>query len=258
MLWQQYVFRRGNDAQAMWEELYTNRPVRLVYIAGQGFDTRVCHVLSKFAETIQPEKHHIEHAELLLISFTGYELSEELRQQTVDNAARLRATFAAFGNTTEIPIGVGTESEEGMNVSAALRAGVATVLAQTTKCTDIILDISSLPRVAYLALMTGILSKLVPDKDEQGLYAEGRNFQVIVAEDAALDSKIISVDLSNDIVHIPGFSSGLHAESFQRWPMVWFPVLGEGRRAQLEKIRTIIEDDAEICPVVPHPSKDPR
>jgi len=142
-----------------------------------------------------------------------------------------------------------------------LRLSTATVLQHVTNQTDIILDVSSLPRVVYLALMTGILDKLIPDKTApDALLAKGVNFQVLVAEDAALDGKIRSEDPSNDLVIIPGFSSALHAESVQDWPMVWFPVLGENRVSQLEKVMALasIPTSAEICPVVPHPSRDPR
>ena len=42
------------------------------------------------------------------------------------------------------------------------------------------------------------------------------------------------------------------------WPLVWFPILGENRGNQLEKVMAEIPADAEICPVLPHPSSDPR
>jgi hypothetical protein len=126
--------------------------------------------------------------------------------------------------------------------------------------TDIVLDVSSLPRVVYLSLLTGILSTLVPSKDAaNALYANGITLQVLVAEDAALDAKIQSEDPSNDLIYIPGFSGALQAESFQDWPLVWFPVLGEGKVSQLEKVMNqVIPSNAEICPVLPHPSRDPR
>ena len=100
----------------------------------------------------------------------------------------------------------------------------------------------------------------MPDKEApNALHANGITFQVLVGEDAALDGKIQSEDPSNDLVYIPGFSSALQAESFQDWPLVWFPVLGEGKVSQLEKVMNqVIPSNAEICPVLPHPSRDPR
>ena len=42
------------------------------------------------------------------------------------------------------------------------------------------------------------------------------------------------------------------------WPLAWFPILGEHRQGQLEKVMTEIPDEAEIYPVLPHPSADAR
>ena len=83
---------------------------------------------------------------------------------------------------------------------------------------------------------------------------------MLVAEDASLDAKIKAEDPSSEIVLVPGFSSAMQAESVQDWPLVWFPILGEHRVNQLLQIMrsTEIPGEAEICPVLPHPSCNPR
>ena len=55
------------------------------------------------------------------------------------------------------------EGEDELSTSNALRKGVEALLTRVQRRTDI-LGISSLPRVAYLAIMTGLLHKFVPDK----------------------------------------------------------------------------------------------
>jgi len=160
-----------------------------------------------------------------------------------------------------VTFGTSATDEEDLSATSALRLQTETVLGKIAGQTDIVLDVSSLPRVAYLALMTAVLQKLIPNRSgPYALAAEGVNFQVIVAEDARLDSLIRSEDPSNDLILIPGFSSVLQLESVQDWPMVWFPILGENRVAQLEKVMSLapIPASAEICPVVPHPSRNPR
>lgn len=58
---------------------------------------------------------------------------------------------------------------------------------------------------------------------------------------------------------VPGFSSAMQLESFQDSPLVWFPILGEHRVNQLQIMRSNkIPGEAEICPVLPHPSRNPR
>lgn len=260
MLWKHYVFRRGADARDMWDSLFNRRPIRLLYIAGRGFDVRAQAVVRALVESVQEVRKDVEKADMLLVGFTGYRLSSELREQTEANAKALEGAFAQLGATTRISLGLSASGEEDVSASTALRQGTEAVLEHLGDHTDIVLDVSSLPRVVYLSLMTGILHRLMPKKHApNGLLAHGVNFQVLVAEDASLDGQIRSEDPSNDVVLIPGFSSALHAESLQHWPLVWFPILGENRASQFEKVMTsAIPDRAEICPVLPHPSRDPR
>ncbi len=260
MLWRQYVFRRGRGVHSTWDQLFEGRGIRLLFIAGRGFDLRAQKVLNALIENIRESRHQIVEAKLLLVSFSGYELSDELQKQTEDNAKALQAAFAEIGLTETVGVGPTTQDEDEISASTLLRIGTEAVLAHVTNQTDIILDVSSLPRVVYLALLTGLLHRLVPDKAKSNaLFAQGVNFQVLVAEDAALDSLIRSEDPSNDLIFIPGYSIALHAESFQEKPLVWFPVLGENRVSQLQKIMTsAIPTNAEICPILPHPSGDPR
>ena len=91
-----------------------------------------------------------------------------------------------------------------------------------------------------------------------GLEANGLALQILVAEDPVLDSQISSEDPSNDLVLIPGYSEGMQSEALRDVPLVWFPILGENRIGQIKKIEESIPGSAEICPVLPHPSRNPR
>ncbi len=262
MLWDHYVFRRGDGVQELWDDLLKDRPVKLLYIAGRGFDVRAQSVMRDFVEGQQGSGRQTVSAKLLLLGFHGYELDPDIEALTQENAAALEAEFSPLGETVTVTVSR-TEGEEEASASDALRQRVKAVLDEIDGKTDIILDVSSLPRATYLALLTNILHRLVPDKVlEEGaqhpLYANGVNFQVLVAEDAKLDGQIRAEDPSNDLVNIPGFLATWQLESVQDWPLVWFPVLGEGRVNQLQKIGGSIPAEAEVCPVVPHPSKDPR
>lgn len=262
MLWDHYVFRRGDSVHALWDDLLKDRPVQLLYIAGRGFDVRAQSVMREFVAGQQGTGRQTVSAKLLLLGFHGYELDDEIEGLTQENAAALEAVFAPLGETVTVNVAP-PEGEDETSASDALRQRVKAVLDEIEGKTDIILDVSSLPRATYLALLTNILQKLVPSKGlEQGaehpLYANGINFQVLVAEDAKLDGHIRAEDPSNDLVNIPGFFATWQLESVQDWPLVWFPVLGEGRVNQLQKIAGSIPTEAEVCPVVPHPSKDPR
>ena len=242
----------------MWELLFRQRPTRLLYIAGNGFDVRMQTALNGFVTNLRLARAQIETARLLLVGFP-YELAPELVELTEANARAVRDTFDAIGETTEVAIGRSAAGEDDLSATNALRIATEEILIQVTGQTDIVLDVSSLPRVVALALTTSLLHALVPQHGQaNALFAKGVNLQVIVAEDASLDAHIHSVDPANDLVLIPGFSSAFRTESMRDWPLAWFPILGERRQSQLEKVMAEIPDDAEIYPVLPHPSADPR
>ena len=259
MLWDQYVFRRGSDANDLWDDLFSTRAVRLLYIAGSGFDVRAQSVMRECVNSIKTSTVTVERARLVLLSFANYQLDAPLDDLTKQNAAKLAELFSAIGTVDKIPFRMSEEGDE-LSGSSALRRGTDAVLSMLSDETDIILDVSSLPRVIYLALMTSLLSRLVPDRTNDALAAGGVNFQVLVAEDARLDAQIMAEDPSSEIVLIPGFSAAMQAESVQGWPLVWFPILGEHRVPQLQQIMRLAEipTDVEICPVLPHPSRNPR
>ncbi|MBK1650393.1 hypothetical protein CKO36_17885 [Rhabdochromatium marinum] len=262
MLWDHYVFRRGDAVHELWDSLLKERPIELLYIAGRGFDVRAKTVMSEFVVGQQSAGRQTRSATLLLVGLHDYELDEGLGQLTEENATALKEIFSPLGRTKMFAAAT-RDGEDETSASDMLRQRVKAVLDEIDGKTDIILDVSSLPRATYLALLISILERLVPSKlvDESAthpLYARGVNFQVFVAEDAELDGYIRAEDPSNDLVNIPGFFAAWQAESVQDWPLVWFPVLGEGRVNQLQKIAGSIPMEAEICPVLPHPSKNPR
>lgn len=261
MLWNHYIFRRGDGVHDLWDNLFDRKSVRLLYIAGHGFDVRAPKVMDAFVQNLKSIGRSIDKAELLLVNFTGYQLSEELTRQTEENETALRDMFGEIGTVVSVSMGASSDGDDEVSASSALKQGLMSILDHLDDQTDIVLDVSSLPRVVYLALMIGILHKLIPDKKiPNALSANNVNFQVLVAEDVNLDSNIRSEEPSNELILVPGFSSALHAESVREWPSVWFPILGENRLSQLEKIIELapIPANTEICPVLPHPSKNPR
>lgn len=263
MLWDHYVFRRGSGVHDLWDGLHDNRPMRVLYIAGRGFDVRAQTVMREYVTNLQSAGRRVDSAKLLLIGFSGYELDEDIRALTEENAAALETIFKPLGPSQTITLGESTSDEDDISASNLLRGGVQKVLATVSDHTDIVLDVSSMPRMTYLALLTSLLQKLVPDKqikkgEPHPLAAKGVNFQVLVAEDAKLDGLIKAEDPSNQLVQIPGFAGAFQAESIKDWPLVLFPILGENRINQLIKVLASIPNEAEICPVVPHPSKNLR
>ncbi|AUG10208.1 hypothetical protein [Pseudomonas sp. S09G 359] len=262
MLWDHYVFRQGSKVDELWDSLYTNTKVDVVYIAGRGFDVRGRIVMERFVSGLTSAKVRINKSKLILVELADYELDVDVVAITAENTNALKTSF--FPNATIEEVSIGTVGDEDISSGIALSRGVKEILGMIDGHTDIVLDISAMPRVLYLSLLTNILNKLIPNKfdDSSGspLAANRVNFQVLVAEDARLDGLIKAEDPSNDLIYVPGFAGAMHVESARDWPIVWFPFLGENRSQQMQKIIELAEipDSAEICPILPHPSKDPR
>ena len=230
-LWNRYVFRRGAEVQDMWDQMFqqrrrANSGVRLLYVGGRGFDLRAQSVMDRFIGSVTSSGCSVEKAELLLVGFRGYQLSDELVDVTEANALALERRFAVIGATRTVMIESTAEGEDDLSASNALRLGTEEVLRAVSDQTDIVLDVSSLPRIAYLSLMLALLDRLVPNRSAPvPLAASKINLQILVGEDAGLDSMIQSEDPSNELVLIPGFASALQTESTLDWPLVLFPVL---------------------------------
>jgi hypothetical protein len=122
--------------------------------------------------------------------------------------------------------------------------------------TDVVLDISAMPRAVYFPLIGKILHLL-----DKGLPAKPQpilpNFHLIVSESPELDASIREEGVEDDAGYVHPFTGGLDRESAASQPKVWLPLLGEGQTLQFQKIHDLVTPD-EICPVLPSPSRDPR
>lgn len=259
MLWNHYVYRQGDNVDDLWDQMYRSTSIRLLYIAGGGFDDRVRIVLKRFIDHLGDGGIEIDSAQLVIVKFTNFELGTELSKRTDKNIQYLKNEFSKFGDVVEKTVGREPSNKDETG-SEILKTGIDSIVSLIVDQTDIIMDVSSLPRAVYLSLMMRILAKLVPDKSKDvPLFANGVNFQILVAEDAELDSKIVSEDPETELLYIPGFHSST-MEGDSELPIVWFPILGENKEGQFRKVLESYEvpSEAEICPVFPHPSRDPR
>ena len=116
--------------------------------------------------------------------------------------------------------------------------------------------ISALPRSLYFSLIGKVLNLIdLPTSKTHNLFLS-------VAENVKIDALIQESGIEEDITYLYGFGGQIELESEKEKPLIWFPILGEKKRAHITKgADKITEDKArvyEICPVLPFPSKNPR
>jgi len=117
--------------------------------------------------------------------------------------------------------------------------------------TDIIVDISALPRGIYFSLIgqiQAILDEFYSDSDI--------NFFIITAENADLDAKTREFTPDSELSYVYGFKGGSELTSDKK-QVIWLPILGEGTGYQISSAYEKIKPN-EICPVLPFPSQNPR
>ncbi|MCL6447906.1 MAG: hypothetical protein K6U04_07100 [Armatimonadetes bacterium] len=246
--------KRGADFNNFWKSYLLSGNRNLLYVLGRGFDPRMCIgfgailgaggygvrncLVIEFDEgPDSPSRRHISLVEKNLkilknlIQFRGEILTKSVRMWSGDGPGRRR-------------------------VGSRNAAAVFWDISDLENYTDIVIDISAMPRGIYFSLIGKILYLLDhAKKNDQARLIP--NLHVVVSENVRLDKKIRDVGIDDNASYVHGFGRGLEMEATEGIPKVWIPILGEGQRGQLERIYTLVNPD-EICPVFPSPSLNPR
>jgi len=121
--------------------------------------------------------------------------------------------------------------------------------------TDVVVDISALPRSAYFPLVSVLLHNL--QQIDSARDRPRPNLHVVVAENPEIDAQIHEVGVDDTANYVFGYGAEMELDAVNQMPIVWLALVGEGQSAQLERIDDLVQPH-EICPVLPSPSLDPR
>ena len=114
--------------------------------------------------------------------------------------------------------------------------------------TDILVDISALPKSLYFPLLLVLVEKCKRIDRRINLY-------VIACQDVDIDSQITeSID---DTRLLKGFEGKLRRVSRQKIPTIWSPILASNNSIALGKLFDYLHPK-DIYPVLPFPSFNPR
>jgi hypothetical protein len=169
----------------------------------------------------------------------------ERNRETAHEVARSAASM----DFVPVPL----RSADGRRVGARSAAALVSTRVSLADYSDIVVDISALPRTLYFPLIGAVLDAV----DRAELGSPTPNVHLFVAESSALDRRIVEEGVEARAEYLHGFVGGLDQESTRGVPTLWIPVLGESQNAQLTKIYDLVVPD-EICPVLPSPSVSPR
>lgn len=249
MRWRDYFLRQGEGFDEFWRSFLGERKRDTLFVIGHGFDMRMCDVLAKLL-TFGGQGSR----DVALISFhEGPESpSNTYAAQRRANGERIEKLVGGRGKIVHRTIKM--FSEERRRVSARSIAAEFESSAEFRSYTDVIVDISALPRGLYLPLLAKILA-LFDQEQKDGI---NRNLHVVVSHSPATDSAIVEEGLEESATYLHGFAAAaLESESTSGQPRIWIPVLGKSQQDQLEIIHSLVAPD-EICPLLPSPAQNPR
>lgn len=251
--WNPYLLVNGEKINDFWKSLYEGTH-KILYILGKGFDVR----MNIGVETLINNKPDID-LDCLLVEFDEGEGSHSTNYQDIvdENITELKGIL---GSRPIIPKTIQLwNSKDKKSKRVGAREAATSIIEDDSNIegyTDILIDISSLPRGIYFSLIGKVLSIIdsVPNLNI--------NLFVIVAENAEIDSLIKDKAPDDDLDYLHGFSAQLNLAAEIDKPTVWFPILGEDKSQHINKafnhVRQSQTSLLEICPTLPYPSKNPR
>ena len=244
--WEYYVLLRGERVRMFWSEQVARNGCNVLFVIGRGFDPRMAMGLKTVLEA------------------GGNGVRDVLGLEFLEGpmSASLRHLDAVERNWKEVVDVVGARgtasvqklefwSEEGRRISSQSARDLFGSARRFEPYSDVIIDVSSMPRGVYFPLIARVLHLLD--------YADGgrrTNLHVLVAEDAQYDATIHEEGVDEKAEFISSFGGGFDEEGTPT-PKVWMPMLGGGKRVQFDRIQDRVKPD-EICPVLPSPARNPR
>lgn len=248
--WDPYLLLSGERLKQLWQEHFLSQNKKALFIMGKGFDVR----MNLGLERLLKDAPNID-IELLVINFNeGTNSPSKKYEDLVAENEKALAGLVQSSKLNNVSInlweGSGKKKRRiGDRKVAELFQGRDSIIAYS----DIIIDISALPRGIYFSLI-GKLLKVIDFYFDDNIKSP--NLFVLTAENADIDANISELGIDEDL-HFPhGFGGGVDLESLDI-PTVWLPLLGENKSLHFEKANQHIRPD-EICPLLPFPSKNPR
>lgn len=255
MRWENYLMKHGKEFIPFWEKLLSEKERNLLFVMGLGFDPRMCKGLEVILKSGGSGKR-----DCLLIEYD--EGSDSPSKDHVNlvalNLQALKKLLDGRGAIKSYKLQM--QSNDGQLGLASQASKVFKDLKSLEEFTDVVVDISAIPKGIYLSLIAKLLALIdYSSSDTKSYYVDIPNLHVVVSENISLDSRIQQQGLDEKATYLPGFSGDIGREGTPNdVTKIWFPVLGEGKVTQLKRIHDYLGRPSEICPIIPSPSVNPR
>jgi hypothetical protein len=238
--WSDYVLVKDEAFVEHWRDRFEDGAV-LTLILGHGFDPRMCMALRALRPVAPKGRLRI----LKVVLGDRHRPDADILAFARRNAEEF-ASLTSGLDVAEIELR-GTSLED----RARSAAGAFTRFDAPIDGTDILVDVSAMPRPVFFPL----IAKLLYLCDDDGAAAP--NLHVVAGNSAWLDELMVTEGIAEDATWLFPFGGTFSVEATEHVPRIWLPTLGEDTGMKLRRISNLV-DPAEICPVLPFPSRDPR
>lgn len=247
MRWKNYILNKKSEKCIDFWGNYLKETKDLLYIHGLGFDPRTLNGIKTIYNIDGIGKRDV----LSVRYFQSQEekdsnnTSEEVKQHETELVNFLEAVNNSIRNI--VPIITRAEQKSIASITAH---NVIENIEQINSYSDVIVDISAMPRGVFIPLLHKIL-KIIDNHPDCKV-----NLHVVVTENYLLDSKIEDEGVEQSAEFIHGLS--IHDLAInQKFKEVWIAILGEKQLEQYDKIRSSV-NPVSTCAILPFPSKDLR
>lgn len=248
--WDDYVLNADEKFELFWINYYKGKKRKTLFIIGVGFDPR-----SIDATTSISSFDNIGRKDVVGLRYFANEdeaKSGQTPKQVKANQDKLDQ-LVIEGKINNLAIkNITLRSNDDKHIASINATRIFSKIDEISLYTDLIFDISAMPRGIFIPLLNKLLS-LVDNHNKS--RSEGIiNLHVVITENPALDSKIQNLGSTDEATFIHGFTVPEKTIT-KDLKKVWIPLLGESQSEQFSLIRKSIEP-VETCIVLPFPSKN--
>jgi hypothetical protein len=236
--------------ETFWKSYQENGKPDILFIMGMGFDPRT----NLGIESIYSVRAR-ERRDTLLLRY--YRTAEEKDippiQPVQEHIDRLNDFLHEAGHAAPQIKDVVLRSEDDKSIASINATYIIPDFSIFEKYTDIIIDISAMPRGIFIPLINKCLDLV---DQYNSINAVKKNLHVIVTENAKLDSYIEDRGTDETATYVHGFRIKEIGKTDEQ-KEVWIPILGENQTSQFDKIKLEL-NPVETCPILPFPCDDLR
>ena len=244
--WDPYIFVQNHEFRKFWKKYLNVSEKNVLFILGLGFDIRAPIALSKLMSLGGSGDR-----DAWVLKFQTEQPIEKSNSKSASNNFNSYKQLLGQNNIKELTIE--QKSISNYPQTSKNTAELFTIQSNFTKYQEIIVDISAMPRMIALTIISTLLDYLDIHESKTG---ECINFHVLLSESADLDREARGKPNKSPVSYVSKFSSLTDGTAYDA-RKIWFPILGENQESRLDNLFTAIKPD-EICPVIPFPSQSAR